>query len=249
MSTVVVVGGTGSIGRLVATRLLEPGDQPRVLTRNPDRARRALPDGVEVVAGDIADAATLTVALDGVEAVVLTHGAPYGSGDYETVDYGAVPAVLDVLDGRQVRVALMTSIGVTTSGSSRDLLTWKRRGERLLRASGLPYTIVRPGWFDAGSGDEDHIDIKQGDQVDYGSVRREHVAEVLVQAIHTGEAVGRTVEVFSSSGPVIDDWSAVFGALDADSPPSIDGAHDQANLPLNGEPARVRSDLQKWHVQ
>jgi uncharacterized protein YbjT (DUF2867 family) len=25
---------------------------------------------------------------------------------------------------------------------------WKRRGERLVRASGLPYTIVRPGWFD-----------------------------------------------------------------------------------------------------
>ena len=48
MSTVLVLGGAGSIGRLVATRLLELGDQPRVLTRNPDRARRSLPDGVEV---------------------------------------------------------------------------------------------------------------------------------------------------------------------------------------------------------
>ncbi|MEU8473208.1 hypothetical protein AB0F30_35985 [Streptomyces sp. NPDC029006] len=46
---VLIIGGTGSIGRLVAARLLELGRLPRVLTRDPDRARRSLPSGVEVV--------------------------------------------------------------------------------------------------------------------------------------------------------------------------------------------------------
>ncbi|MEU9794688.1 NAD(P)H-binding protein [Streptomyces sparsogenes] len=82
INRVLIIGGTGSIGRLVAARLLELGRLPRVLTRDPDRARRALPDGVEVVAGELADPTAVRAAVAGVDAVVMTHGAPYGSGDY-----------------------------------------------------------------------------------------------------------------------------------------------------------------------
>ena len=61
-----------------------------------------------------------------------------------------------------VPVALTSSIGVTTTGgSSRELLSWKCRGERLRRAGGLPYAVVRPGWFDAGTGAEQHVDLRQ----------------------------------------------------------------------------------------
>jgi uncharacterized protein YbjT (DUF2867 family) len=107
---VLVLGGTGGIGRLVVARLLELGDEVRVVTRDVDRAHGAVPAGAELVAGDLSDVGSISAALDGVDAVVLTHGAPYGSGDYEAADYGAVPTLLDALDGRQVRVALMSSI-------------------------------------------------------------------------------------------------------------------------------------------
>jgi uncharacterized protein YbjT (DUF2867 family) len=53
--------------------------------------------------------------------------------------------ILTVLAGRPVRIALMTAIGVTAPA---DYYDWNRRSERLVRASGNPYTIVRPGWFD-----------------------------------------------------------------------------------------------------
>ena len=126
----------------------------------------------------------------------MTHGAPDGSGDYGAVDYGAVPTLLTALDGREVPVVLMSSIGVTaTGGASREMLEWKRRGERLLRASGLPYVIVRPGWFVAGSGFEAQIDLRQGYRTEYGPVQRVHTAEVIVQALHTPEAARKTVEV------------------------------------------------------
>lgn len=59
MSRVLVLGGTGSIGRLGVARLLELDDQSRVLTRDPDRARRVLPDTAEVVARDLNDTAGL----------------------------------------------------------------------------------------------------------------------------------------------------------------------------------------------
>jgi uncharacterized protein YbjT (DUF2867 family) len=239
-----VLGGTGSIGRLVVARLLERGDSVRVVTRDVDRARGALPVSAEIVLGDLSDVGSISAALDGVDAVVLTHGAPYGSGDDAAVDYGAVPTLLEALDGRQVRVALMSSIGVTaTGGSSRELLSWKRRGERLLRASGLPYTVVRPGWFDAGTGTEQHVDLRQGDLIEYGPVRREHVAETLVRALRTREATGRTIEVFSSDGPPVVDWNAAFSATTPDEPGALDGAQDRPGPPLDQEPERVRSDL------
>ena len=144
-------------------------------------------------------------------------------------------------------MALMSSIGVTgTGGSSRDLLSWKRRGERLLRASGLPHTVVRPGWFDASTGTESRVDLRQGDATEYGPVHREHVAETLAQALHTPTAVGRTVEVFSVDGHSLADWAGAFAATDADQPGSLDAAHDRTSPPLDHEPARVQADLHRW---
>lgn len=247
MSQLLVLGGTGGIGRLVVARLAELGVRARVLTRNPDMARRTLPQGTEVFAGDLTDPASIAAALEGIDAVVMTHGAPYGSGEYEDVDYGAVPALLEALAGRVVPVALMSSIGVTaTGGSSRELLNRKRRGERLLRASGLPYTIVRPGWFDAGTGTEQHADLRQGDLTEYGPVRREHVGETLVQALRTQTATGRTVEVFSTDGPALSDWAEAFAGTDADRPGSLDGVHDRPGAAVEREPERVRADLRRF---
>ena len=80
---------------------------------------------------------------------MFTHGSNGSKADMEAVDYGAV---LTALGDQPARVALMISIGITNRRSSYNRSTegpeWKRRSERLVRASGRPYTIVRPGWFD-----------------------------------------------------------------------------------------------------
>ena len=61
----------------------------------------------------------------------------------------------------------MTAIGVTDRvgayNRSTEAHDWKRRSERLVRASGLPYTIVRPGWFDYNKADEHRLVFLQGD--------------------------------------------------------------------------------------
>ena len=91
MSTVVVLGGTGGMGFLVVAQLDRIGHQPRVRARDPDGARRTLPRRTEVLAGDLTKPATMTTAIRAVDAVVMIHGAPYGSGQYAAVDYWAVP--------------------------------------------------------------------------------------------------------------------------------------------------------------
>src|SRR5271165_4798533 len=148
--TVLVVGATGSIGRLVVEEALRQGHAVRALVRTPGKARR-LPLEAQVVRGDVTRPDTLTAAVDGIDAVVFTLGSD-GAGKVgaESVDYGGVRNVLDALGSRTARIALMTSIGVTNRTGTYNRTTeshdWKRRSERLVRASGLPYTIVRPGW-------------------------------------------------------------------------------------------------------
>lgn len=239
---VLVIGATGSIGQLVVARLTELGLEPIAFTRDADRGRQVLGSHTRLFEGDLSDAASLRAAVTDVQSVIMTHGAAYGSGDYEAVDYGAVPALLAALDARRPHVVLMSSIGVTGEGGpARDLLNWKRRGEMLLRASGLPYTIVRPGWFDAGSAADDHINLRQGDLVEYGPVRRVHVADTLVQAIRNPEAIGKTMEVFSSSGPRVTDWPAEFARLTPD---------EQGTIGEDGpEPERFRRELERVKAQ
>jgi uncharacterized protein YbjT (DUF2867 family) len=87
MSTVLVVGATGSIGRLVVDEALRQGHDTRALLRDPDRAR-GLPDEADVVVGDLTRPETLAPAVDGIDAVVFTHGAPGGRDQTERVDYG-----------------------------------------------------------------------------------------------------------------------------------------------------------------
>jgi uncharacterized protein YbjT (DUF2867 family) len=133
MSTVLVVGATGSIGRLAVAAAVRAGFQTRALVRDQTQAGR-IADSAQVAVGDLTDPATLREAVAGVTGIVFTHGSHGGAQAAEQVDYGAVRNVLSVLGG-PARVALMTAIGVTKHTPGHD---WKRRGERLVRASGLP---------------------------------------------------------------------------------------------------------------
>ncbi|WP_416968083.1 SDR family oxidoreductase [Streptomyces sp. 4F14] len=245
--TVLVVGATGSIGRLVVAECLARGHTTRALVRDPVRAR--LPLGVGLVTGDLTRPETLAGAVAGVDAIVLAHGSGAGSSP-ETVDYAGVRNLLDALAGRRPRIALMTAIGVTARGSAYGhLLDWKRRSERLVRASGLPYTIVRPGWFDMNDPGEQRLVLLQGDTRRSGSpsdgvIAREQIARVLVSALSSPEATGRTFELVAERGPAPAGLGPLFTALDQDPPDALDGVHDEANMPLPTEPQRVRDDLE-----
>lgn len=76
---------------------------------------------------------------------------------------------------------------------SGEVHDWKRRAERLVRASGHPYTIVRPGWLDYNNHDQYRIVMLQGDRRHTGTpeddvISREQIAQVLVSALNNDEA-------------------------------------------------------------
>ena len=252
MSTVLVVGATGSIGRLVVEEAIRRGYTTRALVRNPDKARR-LPPEADVIMGDVTRPDTLSRAVDGVDAVVFTLGSD-GAGKVgaESVDYGGVRNVLNALGSRTARIALMTSIGVTNRTGRYNRATqahdWKRRSEQLVRASGLPYTIVRPGWFDYNGPDEHRLVLLQGDTRQAGDssdgvIARRQIAEVLVCSLGSGQALRKTFELVAVTGPAPEDFDALFAPLEKDTRGALDGVHDAENMPLDDEPQQVRDDL------
>ena len=250
--TVLVVGATGSIGRLVVEEALRQGHVVRALVRTPDKALK-FPREVQVIIGDVTRPDTLPRAVDGIDAIVFTLGSD-GAGKVgaESVDYGGVRNVLHALGSRTARIALMTSIGVTNRtgsyNSSTEAHDWKRRSERLVRVSGLPYTIVRPGWFDYNGPSEHRLVLLQGDTRQAGNpsdgvIARRQIADVLVRSLSSDHALRKTFELMATTGPPPDDFDALFAPLAADPQDALDGVRDTANQPLEDEPDRARQDL------
>lgn len=244
MSTVLVVGATGSIGRLVVAEALRAGYETRALVRNEVRAE-GLPAGARVVVGDLTDPDSLRPALAGVTGIVFTHGSHGDPRAAELVDYGAVRNALRTLEA-PARIALMTAIGVTKHTPGHD---WKRRGERLVRASGLPYTIVRPGWFDYNDADQHRLVMLQGDtrwasDPSDGVISRVQIAQVLVGSLTSETADRKTLELVAETGPAPTDLEPLFAGLRRDPADALDAVLDRDNMPLDEEPADVVTELE-----
>lgn len=216
----------------------------RALVRDAGSAG-TFPPGTETVVGDLTRADTLSQAIEGIDAIIFTQGT-YGSpAAAEAVDYGGVRNVLAALAGRKMRIALMTAIGTTDRKGSHD---WKRRAERLVRASGLSYTIVRPAWFDYNEPDQNRLVMLQGDKPlagnpTDGAIARRQIAEVLVRSLSSDAALRKTFELHSEKGPEQKDLDPLFAALKADAPDAVDGARDLSNMPLSEEPPRIIADM------
>lgn len=250
-----VVGATGSIGRLVVAEALGRGHRVRALVRAASRGK-TLPADVEIHVGNVTQPETLEPALDGVDAIILTLNADgQGKAVSEAVYYGGVRDILKAVVGRQVRVALMTTIGVTERAGSYNRSNeghdWKRRAERLLRVSGQPYTIVRPGWFDYNDRDQHRLLFLQGGRRHAGTpadgvIARQQIAEVLVASLTSAEACRKTFELVAETGVAQRDFEPLFAALEADPSDSLDAVRDIDNMPMADEPGRVRQEYREF---
>lgn len=94
------------------------------------------------------------------------------------------------------------------------ILTWKLRGEEAVRASGIPYTIVRPCALTEEPGGKQLV-FEQGDNI-RGKVSREDVAELCIQALAQPGAVNVTFEVKATEETGTPDWKNLFKGLQAD---------------------------------
>ena len=249
---ILIAGATGSIGLHVVRIATEMGHQPMALVRN-RRKIKLLPRGTDIFYGDVSMLETLTGLPKDIDAVIFTLGSDgQGRIGARAIDYGGVRNILRIFSDSSVRISLMTTIGVTERLSSWNQNTevhdWKRRAERLVRASGLPYTIVRPGWFDYNNQDEQKIVMLQGDKRHTGTpedgvISRQQIARVLVDALSNDAAKNKTFELIAIRGEAQQDLTPLFSALQSDSPDKNDGILDIDNMPFSKEPESIINEL------
>ncbi|MEO7386650.1 MAG: SDR family oxidoreductase [Gammaproteobacteria bacterium] len=231
-AVVLVAGATGRTGRLVLKQLRrDPRYAIRPMARDVAAARRNVGAEYAWVEGDVTRPETLRPALAGVSLVVVTIGGTERSGPNspEFVDYGGVKNLADAARAAGVRqLVLESSTGAGSGGGllgmvlnllSGDALVWKAKGEAHLRASGVPYTIVRPGGLTDHPGDQAGLVFLQGDD-ESGRISRADVASVMLAALDNPDALHKTFEVFSNKEAKRDAWRTGFSGLRRDPPAS-----------------------------
>ncbi len=151
---ILVTGGTGFVGNHLITRMRKERIPVRAIVRNPDKAQGLKDLGVEVVKGDISDTASLEDATTGVERVIHLVGiiqeAP--GATFEGVHVDGTRNLLAAARKSRVRHFFYQSALGTRPNAKSEYHKTKWAAEELVRASGIPYTILRPSLI-YGAGD------------------------------------------------------------------------------------------------
>src|SRR3954463_3401146 len=138
MNRILVIGGTGNVGRHVVSQLTATGARFRAMIRNPDSPR--LPREVDVVRGDLTVPETLDRCLQNIDTVFLVWVAPPA----------AAADALERIAKHARRIVFLTAPLKTRHpffqqpNPSRDAA---ERIERLIETSGLEWTFLRAGIF------------------------------------------------------------------------------------------------------
>jgi len=143
MTTYLVTGASGHLGRLTVQALLDRGVTPAdvvATARNTDAIADLAALGVDTRAADYTDAASLKEAFAGVDRALLVSSSAVGE---------RVAQHANVIEAaRDAGVELLGYTSITRADSSRMLLAEEHRlTEELLAASGLPTVLLRNSWY------------------------------------------------------------------------------------------------------
>jgi uncharacterized protein YbjT (DUF2867 family) len=205
---IAIAGGHGKIALRLARLLHERGEQVRSLIRNPDHAGDIEAAGGEPVVCDLEHAGEDAVvrAIAGADAVVFAAGAGPGSGPERkwTMDHGGAVKLIAAAKANGIdRYVIVSSRGADPEAPGDDTFAVyqraKGKADADLRASGLAYTIVRPGRLtdDPASGR-----ISAGEDVGDGSISRDDVAAVLAVTLQDPALAGASFDVIEGDTPI-----------------------------------------------
>ena len=161
---ILVTGATGGVGQLVIAKLLETNIPVRALTRSANKARKMFGDKVEIAEGDIREPDTLAAPTKNVTHIICCTGTtafPSKRWDFanffqaqntpQAVDAEGVKNLVAAAPKELKRFVFVSSCGVLRKDSfpfkilnAFGILDAKLQGEEAIKASELPYTIIRP---------------------------------------------------------------------------------------------------------
>jgi uncharacterized protein YbjT (DUF2867 family) len=184
MENILVTGATGNVGRQVVSQLLATSARVRAMARNPESA--GLPRQVEVVRGDLTLPAALDRCLDGVDAVFLVWQAPGAT----------VAPALERIARHAQRIVFLSNLTVSDGieEQANPVTTLHARIERLIEASEVSWTFLRPGAFATNAR------IWWAPQVRAGDVVRWPCAGAVTSPIHESDIAAVAVRALCHGG-------------------------------------------------
>jgi NAD(P)H dehydrogenase (quinone) len=207
-----VTGATGQLGRLVVDALLQrvPASTIVAGVRDPAKAGDLAARGVELRVADYDRPETLAAAFAGIDRVLLISGNAVGQRSRQ---HGAV---IDAAKAAGVKLIAYTSI-LRADVSKVGLAVEHRETEQRLAASGVPYVLLRNGWY------IENFESRVATALQFGSIatsaidgrfsaatRADYAAGAAVLASEDGFA-GEVLELAGSTSFSMDEFAAAIG--------------------------------------
>ncbi|XP_010540561.1 PREDICTED: uncharacterized protein At2g34460, chloroplastic isoform X3 [Tarenaya hassleriana] len=229
---VFVAGATGKTGQRIVEQLLSRGFHVKAGVRDVEKAKTSFKDdpSLQIVKADVTEGSEkLAEAIgDDSDAVVCATGfrpgvdlfAPWKVDNFGTVN------LVDACRKKGVdRFVLVSSILVNGAAMGQILnpayvflnvfgltLVAKLQAEKYVRKSGINYTIIRPGGLrnDPPTG---NVVMEPEDTLYEGSISREQVAEVSVEALLQPEAPFKVVEIIARADAPKRSYKDLFASI------------------------------------
>lgn len=205
---VLVVGSHGNIGQRLVRAMAKSEHTARAMVRDASQRDEMHALGAaDVVIADLED--DCSAALDGCDAVIFTAGSGGHTPPEKTDDIdrnGAISLVDQAKRAGVRRFVLVSSMNADTPEKGpekmRHYFEAKKAADDHLRASGLEYTIVRPGRLtdDEGTGTGTATIAKDLNRS--GEIAREDVATALLLTLDSPNTIGRHYEMLAGDTPI-----------------------------------------------
>ena len=214
MTTILVTGATGQLGRLAIDSLLARGvaaSDVVALVRDPAKAVDLADRGVEVRVGTFEDSASLDAAFAGVDRVLFISGSEVGQriAQHQNVIDAAVRA----------KVELVAYTSVVRADTSPLLLAAEHKAtEEALAASGLPTALLRNSWYLENYTAQIPVQLEHGvvlgaaGEGRVSAATRADYAEAAAAVITADDQAGQVYELGADTAFTMEEYAAELSA-------------------------------------
>lgn len=206
---IAITGATGQLGRLVINALLKkvPASEIIAVVRSPEKAQDLQALGVALRTADYNQPQTLQGAFAGVQKVLLISSSEVGQREAQH------RAVIDAAKAAGVSFIAYTSL-LHADTSPLGLGVEHRATEALLQASGIPYALLRNGWYSENYAASiapalaHHAFIGAAGDGRIASAAREDYAAAAAEVISRDDQAGKVYELAGDDSYTLAEFSA-----------------------------------------